>query len=168
MKKELRYGIYAAVAAIVVYWLLQLIVYSKARMESPFKYFAWREFDSPDKPGSGKTNMSEDFIRKLDNVRAACGFPFIITSGYRTPAHNAKVGEVGNSSHIKGLAVDIAAVTDAQKNKIAKAAIAGGITRIGWGRTFIHLDVDPDKTQNIVWNYGNTAPTFTQLSNNQA
>jgi uncharacterized protein YcbK (DUF882 family) len=112
------------------------------RKDSPFKYFAWSEFDSPDQPGSGAIHMNLAFVHKLDAIRAEAGIPLIITSGYRTQAHNAKVGGVANSSHIKGVAVDISAPTEAIKRKIAAAAIKHGINRIGWGRSFIHLDLD--------------------------
>lgn len=135
------------------------------RKDSPFKYFTWSEFDQPNLEGSGKKYMSEEFIRKLDRVRESVGFPLIINSGYRSPDYNSQVGGVKNSSHIKGLAVDISAITYGMKNDIAKAAINEGITRIGWGNSFIHLDIDDNKTQNIVWGYGNEYPTFYELKN---
>lgn len=172
MKKDLKTLILVLAGIWIMYLLVKIFMYGKERMESPFKYFNWSEFDSPDKPGSGKEQMNEAFIHKLDAIREEAGFPFIITSGYRTPAHNAKVGGVPNSSHVKGLAVDIAAVnipgvTDARE-RIAKAAIRNGITRIGWGNTFIHLDIDPDKTQNIVWGYNNSYPSFSDLTESLA
>lgn len=166
MKKELQNGILILAGIWIMYWLVKAMIYGKQRMESPFKYFSWSEFDSPDEPGSGKLHMDEAFIHKLDAIREEAGFPFIITSGYRTPKHNAKVGGVPNSSHLKGVAVDIAAVTQSQKESIARVAIRNGVTRIGWGNTFIHLDVDPNKTQNIVWGYNNTYPSFQQLTQN--
>lgn len=172
MKKEIKYGFLAAIAGLVAYYLFKLGTYTIERMESPFTYFTWSEFDSPDEPGSGKLYMSEAFITKLDMVRELAGFPFIINSGYRSHAHNAEVGGVPNSSHTvtstrsKAVAADIAAITEDQKYAIAEAAISQGITRIGWGRTFIHLDIDPDKSQEVVWNYGNSAPTFRELTEN--
>lgn len=168
MKKETKYGIYAVVIGLTLYYLFKLVIYGKDRMDSPFKYFNWSEFDSPDEKGSGKLHMNEQFVRILDQVRECAGFPFFVTSGYRTEAHNKKVGGVVNSSHRKGLAVDIAAVTEAQKRTIAECAIKNGITRIGWGNTFIHLDMDSDKTQHITWGYGNSYPSFTDLTNNLA
>ena len=72
-----------------------------------FKYFTYEEFDSPDVQGSGQM-MSEDLILILESVRNELGKPVVITSGYRTPAHNEKVGGKPNSSHLKGLAADIA------------------------------------------------------------
>jgi hypothetical protein len=168
VKKELKYSILVVIGTLVLYYLVKLIIYGKERMDSPFTYFSWSEFDSPDAKGSGQEMMDEAFIHKLDGIRAEAGFPFIITSGYRTPEHNAKVGGVANSSHIKGFAADIAAVTTSQKTAIAEAAIRHGVTRIGWGNSFIHLDIDPSKTQNVVWGYGNNPPTFSEIAQNLA
>jgi hypothetical protein len=133
--------------------------------EDGFKHFTFEEFDSPDAPGSGREHMDPQFIRKLDNIRSRVGLPFFITSGYRTEAHNRSVGGAANSSHMRGLAADIAAPTDAMKRSIARASIAEGITRIGWGRTFIHLDDDRAKQQQTVWGYANsTPPTYASLA----
>ncbi len=138
---------------------------SVQRKADGFQFFTFSEFDSPDAPGSGEAHMKREFIHKLDKVREAVGLPFIIDSGYRTPAHNAEVGGATGSSHMSGYAADIVAPTDAIKRKIAKAAIAEGITRIGWGNSFIHLDMDPSKDQRITWGYGNgQPPTFSQLA----
>ena len=43
---------------------------------------------------------------KLELVRKALGKPIIITSGYRCPALNTRVGGVPTSAHTAGLAVD--------------------------------------------------------------
>lgn len=165
MKKEWQYALLALAVAIAIYYGTKVYQYTMERKASPFKYFAWSEFDSPDLPGSGQQHMNADFIHKLDAIRAAVGFPLVVTSGFRSAAHNAQVGGVANSSHTRGLAVDLAAPTESAKQAIARAAIAQGITRIGWGRTFIHLDVDPTKPQRVTWGYGNSFPSFTTLNN---
>ena len=72
------------------------------------KYFRIKEFDS-DIKGSGK-NMDINFLRFIDELRKRCEFPFIVTSGYRTPEHNKRVGGIENSAHTKGLACDIAMI----------------------------------------------------------
>ena len=51
------------------------------------RYFTYEEFDSPDVQGSGQM-MSKDLILILESVREQLGKPVVITSGYRTPAHN--------------------------------------------------------------------------------
>ena len=53
------------------------------------KYFTHKEFDSPDKPGSGNI-MDECFLEMLDNARELYGKPMRVNSGYRTKKHNAK------------------------------------------------------------------------------
>ena len=55
------------------------------------RYFTYEEFDSPDVQGSGQM-MSKDLILILESVREQLGKPVIITSGYRTPAHNQHIG----------------------------------------------------------------------------
>jgi putative chitinase len=43
---------------------------------------------------------------RLEDVRALLGKPLIISSGYRSPELNAKVGGQKNSQHLTGQAVD--------------------------------------------------------------
>ena len=71
------------------------------------KYFTLDEFDCPSLPNSGK-NMDSSFLAKLEKAREIAGIPFKITSGYRTKTHNEEVGGVPNSSHLIGVAADIA------------------------------------------------------------
>ena len=54
-------------------------------------------------------NMDVDFLAKLDEAREYAGIPFVINSAYRSPEHNARIGGKPNSSHLRGLAVDIKA-----------------------------------------------------------
>ena len=70
------------------------------------KYFEYEEFDSPDIQGSGQM-MSKELLSKLDMIREEFGKPIHINSGYRTEAHNEKVGGKPASSHLKGLAVSL-------------------------------------------------------------
>ena len=77
-------------------------------------YFEYSEFDSPDQEGSYE-HMNVDFLNKLAQARKIAAVGFKITSGYRSPAHNAKVGGVKGSSHTNGHAVDIYAPTSTQK-----------------------------------------------------
>lgn len=117
------------------------------------KYFKWSEFDSPDAPGSGYERMDRDFIQKLDIARHISGVPYQITSGYRTHEHNIEVGGVADSSHRKGLAVDISAVHSRTRYKVLMGLIRAGFTRIGIGKTFIHVDDDRSKPPEVVWLY---------------
>ena len=98
-------------------------------------------------------NMDVDFLAKLDKAREYANLPFIINSAYRSPEHNAKVGGKPGSSHIKGLAVDISAKDSRTRFLILDALFAVGFTRIGIADSFIHVDSDIDKSQNVIWTY---------------
>jgi uncharacterized protein YcbK (DUF882 family) len=120
-------------------------------------YFNFQEFDSPDEIGSGMPTdqggkMNKEFLFKLDEARMLAGTPFKITSGYRTEAHNKKVGGVKGSSHTKGCAVDIAVNSGLQRSAIVCALAKVGFTRIGIAKTFVHCDLDKEK-QNSIWLY---------------
>ena len=97
-------------------------------------------------------NMDEEFLERLDQARAFADIPFIINSAYRSPNHPLSIKNP-SSSHIKGLAVDIKANDNATRFKIVEALISVGFTRIGIADTFIHVDLDFDKRQNIIWTY---------------
>ena len=99
-----------------------------------------------------ETNMSKEFLFVLDEARELAGIPFIINSAYRSPEHPLSIKNPG-SSHIKGLAVDIKATDSKTRFKIVKALIQVGFTRIGIADTFIHVDLDLDKTKNVIWTY---------------
>ena len=116
------------------------------------RYFTLDEFDSPDLPGSGAF-MNDDFLHALDEARHIAGVPFRINSGFRSPAHNARVGGSAASSHLSGWAADISATSSNRRWKIIEALIQVGFTRIGVADTFVHVDMDPDKARNVMWLY---------------
>lgn len=115
-------------------------------------YFNVSEFDSPDEVGSGY-RMQKDFLRRLDTARGIAGIPFKINSGYRTAAHNTKIGGRVGSSHKKGLAVDIAYKGSRERYLIINALMVVGVNRFGIGKTFIHADVDKTKDEDVIWLY---------------
>ena len=120
-------------------------------------HFELSEFDSPDEIGSGKL-MDAAFLQMLDDARGIAGIPFRITSGFRTPSHNAYVGGVQpslkskGSSHLFGYAADIACNNSADREIILNSLIRAGFRRIGIANGFIHVDNDPDKNA-AVWLY---------------
>ena len=116
------------------------------------KYFNYSEFDSPDVQGSGQL-MDNTLLEMLDEVRDKFDKPIHINSGFRTPAHNEKVGGKENSSHLKGLAVDIACTNSTDRFDLINCLLDVGFSRIGIAKTFIHADIDPDKAQVRIWTY---------------
>lgn len=116
------------------------------------KYFDKSDFDSPDEVGSGE-RMNDLFLKRLDQACGHARIPFVINSGYRTEAHNRRVGGTSNSSHLKGLAADIKCVNDEQRSKIVNALIKAGFNRIGIAKSFIHVDIDGTKNAHRIWVY---------------
>ena len=115
------------------------------------EFFEPSEFDSPDEPGSGAIHMKAIFIEKLAEARKLANVPFRINSGYRSVAHNHRVGGMPNSAHLRGLAADIRVFTAAERHAILWAAHQVGFKRIGIYKTFIHLDYDTSLPQEVVW-----------------
>jgi uncharacterized protein YcbK (DUF882 family) len=89
----------------------------------------------------------------LDSAREIYGKPMVINSGFRTEEHNAKVGGTANSSHLKGLAADIKCTTSADRYDLLDSLMKAGFNRIGVGKTFIHVDIDENKTPFLIWTY---------------
>lgn len=103
------------------------------------KYFKPSEFDSPDAPGSG-ASMKEAFLSKLDEARGLAGFPWRVTAGFRTNAHNKKIGGATKSYHLSGEAADIACTDSQRRYQIVAAAIQAGIKGVEVCDRHIHLD----------------------------
>lgn len=115
-------------------------------------YFEPSEFASK---GNGKVRVSREMIEALDRVRAAVGHPLRITSGYRDPEHNARVGGAKHSRHMVGDAVDIdiSRLNEAQRYTLMWHLLAEGFTSFGSyaGSTFIHADMRPKA---CIWRHG--------------
>lgn len=116
------------------------------------RYFKSQEFDSPDCPGSG-VGMNRDMVMILEIIRARVGAALCITSGVRTAEQNMKVGGVNCSAHQRGMAADIECLTSDRRFLIVDSAMKQGVKRIGIGRTFVHVDIDPDLPQKVIWLY---------------
>lgn len=113
-------------------------------------YFSESEFKCGDEPCFDK--MNKKFITKLERARSFSLTPYKITSSWRSVEHNKKVGGSRTSSHLRGLAVDIAAPTSSDKYEIIKSLLRV-FTRIGVGSNYLHVDADFSKAQNVVWTY---------------
>jgi zinc D-Ala-D-Ala carboxypeptidase len=119
---------------------------------SKFKYFKLEDFDCQE---TGDNEMDVEFIHKLDQLREACGFPFIITSGFRSKDHSIEKRKEKAGTHAQGIAADIRARNGNERYKIVQEAIKLGFTGVGIARTFIHVDsriVGADKAP-VMWCY---------------
>lgn len=124
-------------------------------LHKEYKYFKLSEFSTPGMDNGDK--MDGDFVAILDSIRADFGKPIIITSGFRTKAYNEDLIARGfkassTSSHLKGVAVDIACTNSGDRIRLIEIAIKHNIRRIGVGSNFLHLDDDSDKN-NACWTY---------------
>jgi zinc D-Ala-D-Ala carboxypeptidase len=115
------------------------------------KYFTADEFRC--KCGCGEVKVNDRLLDLLDKVREMYGKPMMVTSGYRCPTYNAQVGGVDGSAHTKGTAADISCSFGNDRFRMVKAALAVGCLRIGIGKDFIHMDVDRDLPQAVIWLY---------------
>ena len=118
------------------------------------KHFELSEFDSPDIPGSGE-RMNLGTLLKLDKMREIVGEAIDPSSGWRSKARNKKVGGEKNSAHLFGFAADLKCISVEFMLKLLEAAWKVGFRRFGIMNGAIHVDDDPTKVPNVMWDYGN-------------
>jgi len=122
----------------------------------------WRNFRREEFACShcGQNKVEDVLLDALQNLRDACGFPFLVSSGYRCPDHPAEAKKAATGTHTMGLAADIA-VSGEQAYQLLRAAMVYGkingigINQKGSGR-FIHLDIAPaaeGRPRPHVWSY---------------
>ena len=83
----------------------------------------------------------------LENIRFMLGVPVFVSSGYRCPALNNRVGGATNSQHLFGLAADFTAPAFGDPLAIAEAISGSGMgfdqLIHEYGR-WVHVSVPPD------------------------
>jgi uncharacterized protein YcbK (DUF882 family) len=116
-----------------------------------FKNFTKEEFDCKH---TGKNEMQEAFMQKLQAMRTEYGKSIKITSGYRDPSHPVEAKKAKAGYHSEGMACDIAC-NSVEAYPIIRLAIKHGFTGIGvnmkGNSRFIHLDTRPGA--GIVYSY---------------
>lgn len=115
--------------------------------------FKVREFRCRD--GSDAIIIDQTLVVLLQAIREHFGRAVVITSGYRTAAHNAKVGGSKSSQHLLGKAADIQ-VADTTVEAVAAYAESlmpdwGGVGRYpvksGRAKGWVHVDTRPNKSR---------------------
>ena len=97
-------------------------------------------------PCCKRVMLHPKLLAKLMELRKILERPIYITSGYRCPEYNQKIGGVVNSYHCIGLAADI------QVKDISLIDLLGYAEEIDFAgigfyakKNFLHLDVRPTK-----------------------
>jgi len=113
----------------------------------------FRDYEIECKCGCGFILVVPLFLDKVNLLRVNVGHPLRVNSWCRCPTHNMLVGGSRTSSHLKGLAVDLAAPTEYILYRILFAAGQVGFRGIGVGKGFVHLDNDLYKPSGRFWIY---------------
>ena len=109
----------------------------------------------------GISDMNEDFMMKLQQLRDACGFALPVNSGYRCFQKNIDCKGHPNSGHLDqdgqgSMAADLRVERNQARTVIRKAIEMGfsvGIQQKGNSR-FVHVDTKPRKSGNAnLWSY---------------
>lgn len=106
--------------------------------------------------GTGRLVVVTEFLDKIEELRMRCGFALPITSGYRSPEHNAAVSSTGDDGpHTTGMACDIG-VSGVQAMTVISTAlqlgfIGVGVNQKGTGGRFVHLD--NARLTPAIWSY---------------
>lgn len=113
--------------------------------------------------GDGKLIVDTEAMDKLQALRDFIGRPLLITSAYRSPAHNKRVGGAKASKHMEGIAFDIR-MENHDPHAFESAARANGFTGFGYypKSGFMHIDTAQARSWGTPWPLTATAwPTET-------
>jgi zinc D-Ala-D-Ala carboxypeptidase len=105
------------------------------------------------KCGCGKNEIDPRVVTLHQAIEEECMVEIGVNSGFRCQKHNKAVGGEPASSHLRGLAADLSAKTSRERYGIIRAALHHGVSRIGIGKGFVHVDIDRSKDQRVVWLY---------------
>lgn len=130
----------------------------KTWRDFPMAEWRWPNF-TPQEMASkreGELLIDEDAMDKLQKLRNILGKPLLITSAYRSAAHNKAVGGATHSQHRLGKAFDVM-MTNQDPWDFEAAAKAVGFTGFGHypKSGFMHIDTGPARR----WNDGHNFPS---------
>ena len=102
--------------------------------------------------GCGFDDIDYNLVKKLQIVRDEIGHPIKITSGCRCQKQNEVEGGKPFSAHITGHAADISC-THSHKRMTLVSVLCKYFRRIGIRNSFVHVDIDYTKNQDVLWTY---------------
>ncbi len=113
-------------------------------------HFYSNEFDCHGSGCCSESKINEKLIEYLEKIREHFGKPVTITSPYRCPVHNSRIGGAAGSRHSKGDAADFV-VSGVAPRVVAQYAESIGIMGIGLYETsadghFVHIDTREKKS----------------------
>ena len=129
----------------------------KSWRDFPMAEWRWPNF-TPQEMASkreGELLIDEGAMDKLQKLRNILGKPLLITSAYRSAAHNKAVGGATHSQHRLGKAFDVV-MTNQDPTHFESVAKAVGFTGFGHypKSNFMHIDTGPARR----WNDGSDFP----------
>jgi len=92
-------------------------------------------------------------IQRLEEMRELLQEPLYINSWCRCKPYNTLEGGNKNSEHMDGQAADIRIGDSMDRAKIIWLAWHVGFRRVGAANTFVHVDTDMFKPQDVLWLY---------------
>lgn len=124
--------------------------YRKGQAVKLSENFNSSEFDCKGGGCCSETIINPQLVKYLQQIREHFKAPITITSAYRCPTHNSRVGGAPGSRHSKGDAADIV-VKGVAPREVAKYAESIGIKGIGLYETsadghFTHIDTRTSKS----------------------
>lgn len=112
--------------------------------EMTVSQLAAREGLDNDPPAKARANL-QLLCNVLEQVRALFCAPIIVSSGYRSPAVNRRIGGAPSSQHLQGLAADFTVVEVSPREvarRISESAISFDQLILEFDQ-WVHLSVTP-------------------------
>ena len=100
--------------------------------------------------GDGSIRIRSEFMDALTDLRLVLGHSIVLSSAYRDPVHNARIGGEPLSRHKICDAGDLQHIRmKVDQDYLVEQARGVGFSGIGLYDTFTHLDLGPTR----IWDY---------------
>jgi zinc D-Ala-D-Ala carboxypeptidase len=118
----------------------------------PESAWRWKNFSPRELAckGTGSLLVDPTALDRLQALRDRLGVPLLVTSAYRSPEHNRKVGGAKDSFHLKGCAFDIR-MENHDPHAFEMAAREEGFRGFGYypKQGFMHIDLGPGRVWGV-------------------